>query len=43
MEYAILETNHTPTLIFCSSRAKQNAGDMIVKLKSLRNYRVASG
>jgi len=24
MMYAVLETNHTPTLIFCSSWAKKN-------------------
>jgi len=23
LKYAVLETNHTPTLIFCSSWAKQ--------------------
>jgi len=32
MKYAVLETNHTPTPIFCSSRAKQKTKKITIPL-----------
>jgi len=38
MKYAILETNHTPTLIFCSSREKQKTKRIITPLSEVTRY-----
>ena len=35
MKYAVLEINHTPTLIFCSSRAKQKIKEIITPLSQV--------
>ena len=35
MKYVVLETNHTPTLIFCSFRAKQKTKKIITPLSQV--------